>query len=143
MNIENISSFKIRNYEKSDYDRVCKLFSEGNVAGWFNFYKASLNFWKAPKTTLIQVLQFFMSYLFLNSLTSVLIVQFFIQCIIMMICFYLGWNWVKTQLNTNMKDEKLSEWTTQGAGFYVAAIDNFVVGTIAYKIEVYDQNKLL
>ena len=44
-----------------------------------------------------------------------------------------------------MRDKELSEWTCQGiksASFFVATIDDEVVGTVGYKIKVRKQNRI-
>ena len=48
----------------------------------------------------------------------------------------------REQLSSNMRDKELSEWTCKGiksAAFFVATIDDEVVGTVAYKIKVCKQ----
>ena len=46
---------------------------------------------------------------------------------------------LRTHLNSDMRDMEFSEWTSKGpasAGFFVATINDLVVGTAAYTVEV-------
>ena len=98
MKSEKNSNMKIRSYDKSDHDRACKLFYDGMVENWFRLYKRSLNFKKAPKTTMIQVILLFLVYHYAPSFTLFLILQLFFQSVIALCSFLPYWIYARYAL---------------------------------------------
>merc|ERR1711953_1406653 len=127
----------IRKYEKEDHEQVCKLFYNGIVENWLPAYRMTINM-KSPIPTVIQLVQLAILYQYLATFLNFLLAQFFIQALVMFGYFTLYWSYVWEHLNSDMRDKELSYWTCRGvqtAGFFVATIDDEVVGTVSYTKE--------
>lgn len=131
----------IRKYEKGDYDKVCKLFYNGMVENWLPAYRRIIT-GKALLPTLLQLLLLILLYNFTSSFIWFLLSEFFIQVFWLMMMFYIYWAYAWEHLNSDMRDKEMVYWTCRGvktAGFFVATIDDEVVGTIAYIKQSDDQ----
>merc|ERR1711953_1010972 len=92
-----------------------------------------------PIPAVIQLVQLAILYQYLASFLNFLLAQFFIQALVMFGYFTLYWSYVWEHLNSDMRDKELSYWTCRGvqtAGFFVATIDDELVGTVSYTKEV-------
>jgi len=124
----------IRKYEKGDYDKVCKLFYDGMVENWLPAYRRIIT-GRAVLPTLLQLLILLIVYTFSTSFVWFLLTEFFIQVFMLLMMFYAYWAYAWEHLNSDMRDKELTYWACRGAdtaGFFVATIDDEVVGTIAY-----------
>ena len=81
---------KLRKYEKTDHDKVCRIYYNGLIENWIRLYGRSINF-KCPVTTLAQISQMALVYQYVDSLMWVFMIQFFIQAFLMFSCFYFYW----------------------------------------------------
>jgi len=124
----------IRKYEKGDYTSVCKLFYNGMVENWMPAYRRTIS-GKVIIPNIFQLLQTLTVYMLSTSLLWFFFIEFLIQVVYMIFFFYAYWDYAWEHLNSDMRDKEMSYWTCRGvqtAGFYVATIDDVVVGTIAY-----------
>jgi len=131
----------IRKYDKGDYDRVCKLFYNGMVENWVPAYRRVIS-GRAPLPTIFQLVQTYLLYAYSSSTLWFLFMEFLIQVVFMIFFFYAFWGYAWEHLNSDMRDKELTYWTCRGvqaAGFYVATIDQEVVGTISYLKESEDE----
>ena len=78
----------VRKYEKKDYEAVCRIFYNGIVENWPRAYMRTLNF-KAPVSTFIQLTQLAIVIHFSSSWVWSLVTEFIIQCLLMILFFYL------------------------------------------------------
>lgn len=79
----------IRRYETGDHDKVCRLFYSGMVENWIPAYRRTITL-KAPIPSVIQLLLVSLLYQTFSFL-SFLLVEFFVQALLMFIYFYLYW----------------------------------------------------
>lgn len=124
----------IRKYDKSDYDAVCRLFYNGIVENWIPAYRRMIS-GKAPGPFMLQLVQLFLLYTYTSSMLWFIFIEFLVQVFWMFFFFYAFWGYAWEHLNSDMRDKELTYWTCRGvqtAGFYVATIDDDIVGTIAY-----------
>jgi len=124
----------IRKYEKEDYQVVRNLFYNGIME---NVTKAYIRVFsgKCLVPSLLQVLFVALIFNFTNNIFWFFLVEFLLQMALILLIFYKYWSYCMDHLNTDMKDQELSFWTSRGehnAGYFVAEIDGEVVGTIAY-----------
>ena len=78
----------VRKYEKGDYEAVCRIFYNGIVENWPRAYRRTINF-KAPVSTLIQVIQLGLVIQLCSSWMWILVTEFIIQSLLMILFFYL------------------------------------------------------
>ncbi len=63
---KNKNVVKIRKYDKSDHDVVCRIFYNGIMENWLQSYKRKINL-KAPVCSLAQLVQFYAVFQYLQS----------------------------------------------------------------------------
>ena len=129
---------KVRKYEKSDHDVVCRIFYNGVMEDWLRSYKRTINL-GAPVSSLAQFIQLAAVYHHLQSFLWFILAEFFIQSVVMFCCFYKFWAFAWEHLSPDLRDKELSHWTCRGlakAGLFVATIEDEVVGMVCYTVEV-------
>ena len=129
---------KIRKYEKSDHDVVCRIFYNGLMENWLQSYKRTINL-GAPWCSLAQFIQLYAVFHYLQSFLWFLLAEFFIQSLVMFVCFYRFWALAWEHLSTDLRDKEISQWTCRGltkAGLFVATIEDEVVGMVCYSVKV-------
>ena len=135
---KNKKNVKIRKYEKADHDVVCRIFYNGLMENWLQSYKRTINL-GAPLSSLTQFIQLYAVFQYLQSFLWFLLAEFFIQSLVMFICFYRFWALAWEHLSTDLRDKEISQWTCRGltkAGLFVATIDDEVVGMVCYSVKV-------
>ena len=83
-------SIKIKKYEKADHDVVCRIFYNGVMENWLQSYKRTINL-GAPWCSLAQFIQLYAVFQYLQSFLWFLLAEFFIQSLVMFVCFYRFW----------------------------------------------------
>ena len=81
---------KIRKYDKADHDVVCRIFYNGVMENWLQSYKRTINL-GAPLCSLAQFIQLYAVFHYLQSFLWFLLAEFFIQSLVMFVCFYRFW----------------------------------------------------
>ena len=135
---KNKKNVKIRKYEKADHDVVCRIFYNGLMENWLQSYKRTINL-GAPFCSFAQFIQLYAVFQYLQSFLWFLLAEFFIQSVVMFICFYRFWALAWEHLSTDLRDKEISQWTCRGltkAGLFVATIDDEVVGMVCYSVKV-------
>ena len=136
---KNKKNVKIRKYEKADHDVVCRIFYNGLMENWLQSYKRTINL-GAPFCSFAQFIQLYAVFQYLQSFLWFLLAEFFIQSLVMFICFYRFWALAWEHLSTDLRDKEISQWTCRGltkAGLFVATIDDEVVGMVCYSVKVH------
>ena len=129
---------KIRKYDKSDHDVVCRIFYNGIMENWLQSYRRTINL-KAPVCSLAQFVQLYAVFQYLQSFLLFLLAEFFLQSLIMFVCFYRFWALAWENLSSDLRDKEISQWTCRGltkAGLFLATIEDEVVGMVCYSIKV-------
>jgi len=89
----------------------------------------------AVKASAFQVLLLAILFAITPSILHLIFIEVLIQCLLVGFLFHVYWDYARTHLATDMADPDLKFWTGRGketSGFFVAVLDENVVGTIAY-----------